>query len=100
MMEDQRAVPPTAVPAMGGAAYVAGGQYVTEEPIRGRLLAAPPRTREQMAEEEDQRTAAIVVDEQPETVGYRATCHGITASPRVHQMLKDRRQMVEIYEVR
>jgi hypothetical protein len=77
-----------------------GGEFVEGETIRGQLVAGPPRAREQMMDEENQRTAAVFIDTEPESVGYRATCHGITASPRVHEMLKDQRQIVEIYEVR
>lgn len=90
MMQDQQAM----LPPMGG------GEFVEGETIRGQVVVAPPRAREQMMEEENQRTAAVIIDNEPERVGYRATCHGITASPKVHQMLKDRRQMVEIYEVK
>jgi hypothetical protein len=100
MMEDQRAVPPTMAPAVGGADYISGDQYVTGERMQGQLVVAPPRAREQIADQEDQTTAAIVLDNEPDTVGYHATCHGITASPRAHQMLKDQRPTVEIYEVR
>jgi hypothetical protein len=82
------------LPAMGG-----GGEFVAGESMRGELVVAPPRAREQMIEQDRER-AAIIVDDEPEAVGYRATCHGITASPRVHQMLKDQRNTVEIYEVR
>ena len=89
MMEDQKAM----LPAMGGGEFVAG------ESMRGELVVAPPRAREQIVGQDRER-ASIIVDNEPETVGYRATCHGITASPRVHQMLKDQRSMVEIYAVR
>jgi hypothetical protein len=90
MMEDQHAM----LPPMGGGEFVEGGT------IRGQVVVAPPRARQQMMEEENQRTAAVFIDDEPDRVGYGATCHGITASPRVHEMLKDQREMVEIYEVR
>jgi hypothetical protein len=89
MMEDQRALQP----AMGGSEYVAGGS------IQGQLVVAPPRVREPMIQDQNQRTAAVLIENEPDHVGYHATCHGITASPRVHQMLKDQREMVSIYPV-
>jgi len=89
MIEDQKAM----LPAMGG------GEVVTGESLRGELVVAPPKAREQIVEQDRER-AAIIMDDEPEAVGYRATCHGITVLLRVHQMLKDQRNTVEIYEVR
>ena len=93
MMEDSCVLPP----AKGGSDYIQG-ETVRKEGARGELVVSP-RHVEHM-DRQDQPRAVIVVDNEPESIGYRATCHGITASPRVHQMLKDRRTMVEIYEMR
>ncbi len=83
-------------PAMGGTDYIQG-ESSPKQGTRGQLTMRPLRVEET---DTSQPKGAIIVDNERETVGYQATCHGITASPRTHQMLKDQRVSVDLYTVR
>jgi len=91
MMQDSCAM----YPAMGGSDYISG-ESVQKHGTRGELVMRP---RAEVTETGEPR-ASIIVDNEPDTVGYKATCHGITAPPRVQQMLKDQRTTVELAPVR
>jgi len=75
-------------PPMGGTEYIQGetvqngkqGETVVQPPGREATVTEPP--------------VASPVDYEREPVGYQATRNGITASPRVHQMLEEQRTMV------
>src|SRR5690349_16591817 len=84
-------------PAVGGSDYIPG-ETIQKEGTTGVLVMRSPRS--EVTDTQGQPRAAIIVDNEPENVGYRATCHGVTASPKVHQMLKERRNYVEIYETK
>lgn len=83
--------------ARGGSDYIQG-ESVRKDGTTGELVIRSPRI--QTTDTEVQPRAAIIVDNESDTVGYKPTCHGITASPKVQQMLKERRNYVEIYEAR
>jgi hypothetical protein len=84
-------------PSAGGSDYIQG-ETVRKGGTRGELVVRSPRI--EAIDKEVQPRAVIVVDEERESVGYKATCHGITASPRTHQMLKDQRATVDLYTIR
>jgi hypothetical protein len=90
MMDENR----PAFVAMGGSDYIPG-ETVRKDGTQGELVLQSPGI-----DTQGQPRAAIIVDNEPDHVGYRPTCHGITASPKVHTILKEQRSMVEIYEVR
>src|SRR5690242_13395818 len=79
----------------GGSDYIQG-EAVRKSGARGELVM--PSSRAQAADNEAQPRAAIIVDNESNNVGYKPTCHGITASPKVRQMVMERRRMVRIYE--
>jgi hypothetical protein len=85
------------IPPAGGGDYIQG-ETVRKGGTKGELVMRSPRVQEK--DQESQPRAAIVVDEERDSVGYKATCHGITASPRTHQMLKDQRTTVDLYTIR
>jgi hypothetical protein len=84
-------------PAAGGSDYIQG-ETVRKDGATGELVMRSPRA--EVTDTQDQPRAAIIVDNEANNVGYKPTCHGVTASPKVHQMLKERRNFVEIYETR
>jgi hypothetical protein len=92
MMEENCPVPS----ARGGSDYIQG-ETVQKEGTTGELVMRSPRMEADM---QPQPRAVIIVDNEPNNVGYKPTCHGITASPKVQEMLKERRNYVEIYEER
>jgi hypothetical protein len=74
--------------AMGGSEYIQG--ETIQNGKQGETTVLPPRIEATGTEP----AVASPDDYEREPVGYHATCNGITASPRVHQMLEEQRTMV------
>ena len=85
------------VSSSGGSDYIQG-EAVRNGKARGELVM--PSQRARVMDKHGQAGAAVIADNEPENVGYQPTCHGITASPKVQEMLKEHRHYIDIYDAK